>query len=106
MRTSAGRLRSQRVRSAPEEMIQTQRCFDLKLQVEDYLRIVEKKTGSLFAAAAKLAALISEADSNVIETFKNFGFQIGTAYKFMTIASISPAVRKRPARHWAQIAQR
>jgi len=63
------------------EMIQTQRCFDLKLQVEDYLRIVEKKTGSLFAAAAKLAALISEADSNVIETFKNFGFQIGTAYQ-------------------------
>src|SRR6266478_8239640 len=62
-------------------MIQTQRCFDLKLQVEDYLRIVEKKTGSLFAAAAKLAALISEADSNVIETFKNFGFQIGTAYQ-------------------------
>jgi octaprenyl-diphosphate synthase len=63
------------------EMIQTQRRFDLKLQVEDYLRIVEKKTGSLFAAAAELAALISEADSNVIKTFKNFGFQIGTAYQ-------------------------
>ena len=63
------------------EMIQTQRRFDLKLQVEDYLRIVEKKTGSLFAAAAELAALISEADSNVIATFKNFGIQIGTAYQ-------------------------
>jgi len=63
------------------EMIQTQRRFDLKLQVEDYLRIVEKKTGSLFSAAAELAALISEADSNVIETFKNFGIQIGTAYQ-------------------------
>lgn len=63
------------------EMIQTQRRFDLKLQVEDYLRIVEKKTGSLFAAAAELAALISEADSNVIKTFKNFGIQIGTAYQ-------------------------
>ena len=63
------------------EMIQTQRRFDLKLQVEDYLRIVEKKTGSLFAAAAELAAFISEADSNVIKTFKNFGIQIGTAYQ-------------------------
>ena len=63
------------------EMIQTQRCFDLKLQVEDYLRIVEKKTGSLFAAAAELAALISEADASVIETFKNFGVQVGTAYQ-------------------------
>ena len=63
------------------EMIQTQRCFDLKLQVEDYLRIVEKKTGSLFAAAAELAALISEADTNVIQTFRNFGVQVGTAYQ-------------------------
>jgi octaprenyl-diphosphate synthase len=63
------------------EMIQTQRRFDLKLGVEDYLRIVEKKTGSLFSAAAELAALISEADTNVIESFRNFGFQIGTAYQ-------------------------
>src|SRR5438477_7785388 len=63
------------------EMMQTQRCFDLKLQVEDYLRIVEKKTGSLFAAAAELAALISEADASMIETLKNFGVQVGTAYQ-------------------------
>jgi octaprenyl-diphosphate synthase len=63
------------------EMIQTQRRFDLKLGVEDYLRIVEKKTGSLFSAAAELAALISEADTSVIESFRNFGFQIGTAYQ-------------------------
>jgi octaprenyl-diphosphate synthase len=63
------------------EMIQTQRRFDLTLTVQDYLRIVEMKTGSLFSAAAELAALISEADSNAIETFKNFGFQIGTAYQ-------------------------
>ncbi|PYJ15777.1 MAG: polyprenyl synthetase family protein [Verrucomicrobia bacterium] len=63
------------------EMIQTQRRFDLTLTVQDYLRIVEMKTGSLFSTAAELAALISEADPNVIETFKNFGFQIGTAYQ-------------------------
>jgi octaprenyl-diphosphate synthase len=63
------------------EMIQTQRRFDLNLTLEDYLRIVEMKTGSLFSAAAELAGVISEADPNVIETFKNFGFQIGTAYQ-------------------------
>ena len=63
------------------EMIQTQRRFDLNLTLEDYLRIVEMKTGSLFSAAAELASVISEADPNVIETFKNFGFQIGTAYQ-------------------------
>ena len=63
------------------EMIQTQRRFDLNLTVQDYLRVVEMKTGSLFSAAAELAALISEAEPNVIETFKNFGVQVGTAYQ-------------------------
>src|SRR5437763_2995048 len=63
------------------EMIQTQRRFDLNLTVKEYLRIVEMKTGSLFSTAAELAARISEAEPNVIETFKNFGNQIGTAYQ-------------------------
>jgi octaprenyl-diphosphate synthase len=63
------------------EMIQTQRRFDLKLTVEDYLRIVEMKTGSLFSAAGELAATISEAEPGVIEIFKTFGMQVGTAYQ-------------------------
>jgi octaprenyl-diphosphate synthase len=63
------------------EMIQTQRRFDLTLTVEDYLRIVEMKTGSLFSTAAELAAVLSEAEPNVIETFKRFGIQVGTAYQ-------------------------
>ncbi|PYI48501.1 MAG: polyprenyl synthetase family protein [Verrucomicrobia bacterium] len=63
------------------EMIQTQRRFDLTLTVKDYLRIVEMKTGSLFSAAAELAALISEADPKVIEASRNFGMQVGTAYQ-------------------------
>lgn len=72
-------------RSASEicsgEMIQTQRRFDLKLEVEDYLRIVEMKTGSLFAAAAELGATISEADARTIEILKTFGMRVGTAYQ-------------------------
>jgi octaprenyl-diphosphate synthase len=63
------------------EMIQTQRRFDLKLEVEEYLRIVEMKTGALFSAAAELAAIISEADQGLVGTFKRFGSQIGTAYQ-------------------------
>jgi octaprenyl-diphosphate synthase len=63
------------------EMIQTQRRFDLKLEVDDYLRIIEKKTGSLFSTAAELGAKISEADPGVIETFRNFGMRVGKAYQ-------------------------
>src|SRR5262245_53834067 len=63
------------------EMIQTQRRFDLNLTVEHYLRIVQMNTRALFSAAAELAAGTSGADPKVIETFKNFGRQIGTAYR-------------------------
>jgi octaprenyl-diphosphate synthase len=63
------------------EMIQTQRRFDLKLEVDDYLQIVEKKTGSLFATAAELGATISEADPRAIEMLKTFGLRIGMAYQ-------------------------
>src|ERR1700730_1003173 len=48
------------------EMIQTQSRFDLKLGVDDYLRIVEMKTGSLFATAAELAAIISDASAESV----------------------------------------
>jgi octaprenyl-diphosphate synthase len=63
------------------EMIQTQRRFDLKLEVDDYLRIVKMKTGSLFAAAAELGGLISEAEPAELELLKNFGLRVGTAYQ-------------------------
>ena len=63
------------------EMIQTQRRFDLQLGVEDYLKIVRMKTGSLFAAAAELAAIISGAEPGVTEALKNFGLRVGTAYQ-------------------------
>jgi octaprenyl-diphosphate synthase len=63
------------------EMIQTQRRFDLQLRVEDYLRIVEMKTGSLFAVAAELAAVISGATPDKIDILRRFGLRIGTAYQ-------------------------
>jgi octaprenyl-diphosphate synthase len=63
------------------EMIQTQRRFDLKLNVDDYLRIVKMKTGSLFAVAAELSATINEADPTALEILKSFGMRIGTAYQ-------------------------
>ena len=43
------------------EMIQTQRRFDLKLSRDEYFRIIGMKTGSLFACAAELGAVINGA---------------------------------------------
>jgi octaprenyl-diphosphate synthase len=63
------------------EMIQTQRTFDLQLSVDDYFRIIEMKTGSLFGTAGELGATISGADSETINNLKTFGQKIGTAYQ-------------------------
>src|SRR4051794_3266041 len=63
------------------EMIQTQRRFDLQLRVEDYLRIVEMKTGSLFGVAGELAGFISGADPQKVEMLRQFGMKVGTAYQ-------------------------
>ena len=58
-----------------------------QLTVEDYLRIVEMKTGSLFAAAAELAAVISGADPKMIATFKDSDSKSARPIRFMMIAS-------------------
>ena len=63
------------------EIIQTQRRFDLHLGIADYLRIIEMKTGSLFAAAAELGAVLNGADLEVTQALKTFGQKIGTAYQ-------------------------
>ena len=63
------------------EIIQTQRRFDLHLGVNDYRRIVEMKTGSLFAAAAELGALINEMEPPVVRALQSYGMKIGAAYQ-------------------------
>ncbi|MEY2498904.1 MAG: octaprenyl-diphosphate synthase, partial [Verrucomicrobiota bacterium] len=63
------------------EIIQTQRRFDLHLGIDDYLRIIEMKTGSLFAAAAELGAVLNGADAETTRALKDFGRKIGAAYQ-------------------------
>ena len=63
------------------EIMQTQRRFDLHLAIDDYLRIVAMKTGSLFAAAAELGGVLNGADLEVIGALKRFGSKIGAAYQ-------------------------
>jgi octaprenyl-diphosphate synthase len=63
------------------EIIQTQRRFDLKLNLSDYYRIIEMKTAALFAVATELGAFINEAPPEVISAFRTFGLKLGTAYQ-------------------------
>ena len=63
------------------EIIQTQRRFDLTLTKADYFRIIEMKTGALFAAATGIAAAISRADPETEAKLYDYGLKLGTAYQ-------------------------
>ncbi|MDQ6807913.1 MAG: polyprenyl synthetase family protein [Verrucomicrobiota bacterium] len=63
------------------EIIQTQRRFDLHLGVEEYLRIVKMKTGSLFAVAAELSAALNDAAPETVVALRDFGMSVGAAYQ-------------------------
>jgi len=63
------------------EIIQTQRRFDLHLAIEEYFRIIELKTATLFAVAAELAARLNTAPVSQVEALTNFGRHLGAAYQ-------------------------
>lgn len=63
------------------EIVQTQRRFDLSLTKADYFRIIEMKTGALFAAATGISAALSGADEETERRLFNYGLRLGTVYQ-------------------------
>lgn len=63
------------------EILQTQRRFDLNLTKKDYFKMIEMKTGALFAAACQLAAIISGTSKAVSDAMYDYGMKLGTAYQ-------------------------
>lgn len=65
------------------EILQTQRRFDLNLPLAEYYRMVQMKTGALFAVSCELGAYLSGASPSVISALKNYGNKIGIAYQVL-----------------------
>ena len=63
------------------EILQTQRRFDLNLTKKDYFKMIEMKTGALFAIACQLAAIISETPKAISDAMYEYGMKLGTAYQ-------------------------
>jgi octaprenyl-diphosphate synthase len=63
------------------EILQTQRRFDLNVTKKDYFKMIEMKTGALFAAACQLAAVISDTSKAVSDAMFDYGMKLGTAYQ-------------------------
>lgn len=63
------------------EMIQTRHRFNLQLSVADYFKILERKTGALFAVATELGAFLNGASTEAQLKLRQFGMCLGTAYQ-------------------------
>lgn len=80
------------------EILQTQHRFDLKLRETDYLRMLEMKTGALFAVSCELGAHLHGATPAQLKSFYEFGRILGIAYQIyddcLDIAGTEKAIGK------------
>ena len=63
------------------EMLQTQRRFDLKLSIPEYIKIISMKTGALFRISTELAAVLNECRPDEVLAMRNYGDYLGIAYQ-------------------------
>jgi octaprenyl-diphosphate synthase len=63
------------------EILQTQRRFSLDLTLDQYLNIINMKTGALFAVSCELGAILNDASPLVVKSMHEFGANLGIAYQ-------------------------
>ena len=63
------------------EILQTQRRFDLKLSIPEYIKIISMKTGALFRISTELAAVLNGCRTDEILAMRNYGDFLGIAYQ-------------------------
>jgi octaprenyl-diphosphate synthase len=63
------------------EMLQTQRRFDLKLSIPEYIKIISMKTGALFRISTELAAVLNNCQPDEVLAMRNYGDYLGIAYQ-------------------------
>jgi octaprenyl-diphosphate synthase len=63
------------------EILQTQRRYDIDLEVDKYLEIINMKTGALFAVSCELGGELNGAKPEVVKSLHDFGTNLGIAYQ-------------------------
>ena len=66
---------------AEAEVLQLAAQHDIDISEDDYFRIIEGKTAALFAAAARVGALVAGASDDEGRTAERFGRALGIAYQ-------------------------
>src|SRR5277367_1263221 len=63
------------------EILQTQRRFDLKLTIPEYIKMISMKTGALFRVSTELAAVVNKCRPDEVLAMRNYGDYLGIAYQ-------------------------
>src|SRR5277367_3760310 len=63
------------------EILQTQRRFDLKLSIPEYIKMISMKTGALFRISTELSAVLNGCRPDEILAMRNYGDYLGIAYQ-------------------------
>src|SRR5436190_2276038 len=63
------------------EILQTQRERNFELKRDEYFKVIQMKTGELFALSCDLGAYLSGATAAQRQSLRHYGLEIGTAYQ-------------------------
>lgn len=68
---------------AEGEILQLQNCNNPEVSEENYRQVIERKTGTLFAAAAQMGALLAKRAPQDIKHLGDYGMHLGTAFQLI-----------------------
>ena len=71
------------VAMAEGEHLELVRAFDATVTMGQYMEVMEKKTASLFSAAARSGALLAGADDPTVRALGEFGRHLGIAFQIV-----------------------
>jgi octaprenyl-diphosphate synthase len=69
------------IKMSEGEMMEIKLARDPEMKEDDYIKVIEHKTASLFEASAKIGAILGQADDDIIHAMSTFGNLLGIAYQ-------------------------
>ena len=77
----SGEISNAAIKMSEGEMMEIKLAKDLKVTENDYIKVLEHKTASLFETSAKVGAILGEGEEDEIHAMATFGNLLGIAYQ-------------------------
>jgi octaprenyl-diphosphate synthase len=77
----SGEISNAAIKMSEGEMMEIKLAKDLKVTEDDYIKVLEHKTASLFETSAKVGAILEDGEEDEIHAMATFGNLLGIAYQ-------------------------